>query len=81
MAKSLILFILGDRARFPLEFRHRQTGMRAAQTPQRQSRCSGKVQKDCILQSDICYLCKLKKISDMNKVLTFTHQHEITNMK
>ena len=27
------------------------------------------------------YLCKLKKISDMNKVLTFTHQHTITNMK
>lgn len=43
------------------QIRRRQTGERTAQTPQNQSRCGGKVQKDCILQSDICYLCKLKK--------------------
>ena len=56
-------------------------GVRAAQTPQRQSRCGGKVQKDCILQSDILLSLQTQKTSDMNKVLTFTHQHEITNMK
>ena len=72
---------MGDRARFPLEFRRRQTGVRAAQTPQRQSRCGGKVQKDCILQSDILLSLQIQTTSDMNKVLTFTHQHKITNMK
>ena len=72
---------LGDRARFPPEIRRRQTGVRASQTHQRQSRCGGKVQKDCILQSDILLSLQTQKISDMNKVLTFTHQHEITNMK
>ena len=43
------------------QVRRRQAGVRASQTPQRQSRFGGKVQKDGILQSDICYLCKLKK--------------------
>ncbi len=58
----------GDRARFPLGFRHRQTGMRTVQTPKRKSRCGGKVQKNCILQSDILLSLQTQKTSDMNKV-------------
>ena len=72
---------MGDRARFPLEFRRRQTGVRAAQIPQRQSPCDSKVQNDCILQSDILLSLQTQKTSDMNKLLTLPHQHEITNMK
>ena len=72
---------LGDRARFPLEFHRHQTGVRAEKTPRRQSRCGGKVQNDCILQSDILLSLQTQKTSDMNKVLTLPHQHKITNMK